>query len=163
MKRPTETALKLADNFASFSVKWGVSRGYSTYGYTTCSMRLNRLNGVQIKAAYCSGGGYDMRGTVLGRWMTDFFREDLKKLCSSTGSGDRWSHKNTFYGLNFYDPKRRKFRKTWRPGYDLWLDGGCGFSCMERILNQFGVTLQYQRINANEDLYTFNLTNKKGR
>jgi hypothetical protein len=104
-----------------------------------------------------------MRGTVLGEWMSKFFKDDLKKLTSSTGDLDRWNHKNTFYGLNFYDPKRRKFRKAWRPGYELWLDGACGFSCMEAILHQFGVSLKYQRINANEDLYIFNPTTQKGR
>lgn len=164
MRKPTEQAEKLMENFVSFSIKWGTSRGYSTYGYITCSMRLTAWNGVQKKVAYCSGGGYDMKGTVLGKWMQEFFTDDIKKLSSSTGSRDTWKRdNNTFYGVNFYDRKRRKFRKNYKQGYEYWLDGGCGFSCMETILKQFGIALRYQRINANEDLYIFEYAKQEKR
>lgn len=56
-------------------IKWGTSRGRDSYGYTTTTLYYNgrRMNG-------CNGGGYDMRGTVIGNWITQIFAEDLKKL-----------------------------------------------------------------------------------
>ena len=156
--KPTAQARALLDNFSSLSIKWTTSRARETYGYTVCTLYLNRYNGNSEKTARCSGGGYDLAGTVLGSFIHRFFRDDLKKLASSNGDGDRWNHKNTFYGLSFWDSERKKYRKHWRPGLVIFTDGGCGFSCMERILNALGVTLTYKRINAREDLYIFNLT-----
>ena len=161
MKKPTAQARALLENYSSFSIKWSTSRARDTYGYTVATLYLNRYNGNAEKVARCNGGGYDLAGTVFGSFIHRFFRDDLKKLASSNGSGDRWNHKNTFYGLSFWDHEHKKYRKYWRPGYVIFTDGGCGFSCMERIINAFGVRLVYKRISAREDLYIFNLTTDK--
>lgn len=164
MRKPTDKARELVENFHSFSLKWSTSRGRYTYGYRVCSLYLNRYaGGFSYREGSVNGGGYDMAGAVLGEWMTKFFEEDLKKLSAYYDSNTPWSWKGTFYGLHFYDEKRKKYRKTWRPGYKVWLDGACGFNCMERILYALGITLTYKRISAREDLYIFNLTTKKGR
>jgi hypothetical protein len=56
-------------------VRWGTSRGRDSYGYTTCTLYADGR-----KMAGCNGGGYDMRGTVLGAWVAVAFREELLKL-----------------------------------------------------------------------------------
>lgn len=93
----------------SLQIKWGTSRGQDSYGYTTCSLRNHR--GERI--ASCNGGGYDMRGTVIGNWIATTF---VKELCSLKSSDmPKQSHYNHekkesvdegryFYGLKFYDP-----------------------------------------------------------
>jgi rubredoxin len=59
----------------TIEIIWGTSRGRNTYGYTTCTLREN---GKRIAA--CNGGGYDMRGTVLGNWLTYAYRDRLLAL-----------------------------------------------------------------------------------
>lgn len=60
----------------SLTIRWGTSRGRDTYGYTTCSLRNNR--GERI--ASCNGGGYDMRGTVIGHWIAATFPNELRAI-----------------------------------------------------------------------------------
>ena len=58
------------------NIKWGVSRGQASYGYTTVALRDDR----DKKWAACNGGGYDMRGTVVGSWIAQAFASDLCKI-----------------------------------------------------------------------------------
>lgn len=60
----------------SLTIKWGTSRGRDTYGYTTCTLRNKRGD----KVAGCNGGGYDMRGTVIGNWVAATFPNELLAL-----------------------------------------------------------------------------------
>lgn len=60
---------------ATLTIKWGTSRGRDSYGYTTCSLYENGR-----KIAACNGGGYDMRGTVIGDWMTNRLTPALLRL-----------------------------------------------------------------------------------
>jgi hypothetical protein len=60
----------------SITIRWGTSRGQDTYGYTTCSLRNQRGK----RVAACNGGGYDMRGTVLGNWIARTFANELCAL-----------------------------------------------------------------------------------
>ena len=59
----------------TIELKWTTSRGRDTYGYTICSL----FEGSH-KQTSCNGGGYDMRGTVVGNWITRTFREELLRL-----------------------------------------------------------------------------------
>jgi hypothetical protein len=73
--------MKLTDNQKSWlgrgiNIKWGVSRGRDSYGYTTCVLRDDRDN----KWAGCNGGGYDMKGTVVGHWIAAAFPAELRKI-----------------------------------------------------------------------------------
>jgi hypothetical protein len=163
MKKPTDKARIFCENFVSLSLKWTTSRAHDTYGYNVCTLYLNRYNGNSEKAARCNGGGYDLAGTALGEMIHHFFRDDLKRLASDIGSNTPWNTRGTFYGLTFWDVKHKKCRKHYKPGFGILLDGGCGFSCMEHILNALGIQLIYKRISAREDMYIFNLTTKKGR
>jgi hypothetical protein len=59
----------------TIEITWGTSRGRDTYGYTVCSLRYNgRL------ISRCNGGGYDMRGTVVGNFVTWAFAPELRLL-----------------------------------------------------------------------------------
>jgi hypothetical protein len=60
----------------TLQISWGVSRGRGTEGYTTCSLR----NQDGRRVAYCNGGGYDMRGTVVGHWVAAAFKKELCAL-----------------------------------------------------------------------------------
>ena len=126
--------------------KWTVSRGRETYGYNICSLWIDRQ-----KVSSCDGGGYDMKGTALAKWMKEEFYEQLKKLRANYGSGD---NTGGFYGLSFYNKKRQKRQKTWSKNCTVGLDGGCGFSSMERILNKLGYKLNYIDGIANQTIYT---------
>lgn len=57
------------------SIRWGTSRGRETYGYTTCSLSVDGR-----RVAGCNGGGYDMRGTVVGLWAASAFADRLRAL-----------------------------------------------------------------------------------
>lgn len=59
----------------TIEIKWGVSRGRDSYGYTTAVLRSGG-----VKIAGCNGGGYDMRGTVVGNFLTYAFAEELRRL-----------------------------------------------------------------------------------
>ena len=67
--------------------KWTVSRGRDTYGYNICSLFVDGE-----KEASCNGGGYDMKGTVLGVWMEFEFQKLIKGLKCNYGSGDNTAH-----------------------------------------------------------------------
>lgn len=95
------------------TIKWGVSRGAATQGYTTCSLRENGA-----RKAYCNGGGYDMRGTVFGEWLAANYRERLIA-----------SHVQSMYGAAVRDG-------------ELHVDGSCGFSCMSDLAEAIGLTVR---------------------
>jgi hypothetical protein len=78
--------------------KWGVSRARDTEGYTICSLYVNGY-----KKASCNGGGYDMRGTVLGDWIASRFADELVKV-SPPMSRRNGQEVQEFYGLTFHDP-----------------------------------------------------------
>lgn len=55
--------------------RWTVSRGRDTYGYNICSLYANGR-----KVAACNGGGYDMKGTVLGTYLARAYADRLRAL-----------------------------------------------------------------------------------
>jgi len=92
--------------------KWSISRGQYTYGYNICTLYVDGK-----KVSSCKGGGYDMSGTCLGEWMEKNFQTELKTLDI-----------NSYYGVREYEG-------------NICLDGGCGFSSMEKILNGLGYNI----------------------
>ena len=120
----------------TLAFKWTVSRGQDTYGYNIVSLWINRQ-----KVSSCNGGGYDMQGPAIAEWMKQEFSEKLKKL---TG----------FYGLSFYNTKRKKLQKTWSKDCNVHLDGACGFSCMERILEKMKFKIRFIHAAKNENIYS---------
>jgi len=129
--------------------KWTVSRDRDTYGYNICSLYVNGT-----KVSSCNGGGYDMQGTALGNWITDNFQDKLKKLPANYGSCD--NHKG-FYGLSFYNSKTKKRQSRWSKDVNrAYVDGGCGFSSVERIIKAMKMNLKY--IDGKIDGETYLLT-----
>ena len=108
----------------------GTSKGRDTYGYTTVSLRDSMTN---KRVGYCNGGGYDMKGTVFAEFIMREFPEDLKALDPSK-----------FYGLSIF--KNR-----------IYLDGGCGFNCMVRILQEIGYRVECSHYAKKGDLQHFTL------
>lgn len=56
-------------------VRWGTSRGRDTYGYTLCSLWVDGR-----RVARCNGGGYDMKGTVIGSFIAGAYADRLRSL-----------------------------------------------------------------------------------
>jgi len=112
--------------------KWSVSRGRGTYGYNICSLYVD---GMKVESV--DGGGYDMKGSVLARFIVSAFQPELMKIkrkASSTWNGKNYKHhKHGFYGMT-YNSKEKRVR----------LDGACGFSCIEKVIEAIGLKLIYK-------------------
>jgi hypothetical protein len=106
---------------------WTVSRGRDTYGYNICSLYIDG-----VKVSSCNGGGYDMEGTALADWMESKYRLELTKLNS-----------DDYYGLCFWNDKRKKRQKRWSKHCSVSLDGACGMSSMQEVLKRFGYMMEY--------------------
>ena len=136
---PAATRAEIIKNNPALTFKWTISRGRYTYGYNICTLYVDGY-----KVSSCHGGGYDMAGTCLGEWMKLAFRNYLKRL-----------NPKDFYGLSFYKPgKRYRPLKHWRPGCITRLNGACGFSSMESILQAFGLYLTYPDRKSRDRVYT---------
>lgn len=68
-----QTAISLSLEF-----KWSVSRGRDTAGYNICSLYVDGR-----KVASTCGGGYDMKGTVLGKYIAGAYADRLLALKES--------------------------------------------------------------------------------
>ncbi len=109
----------------TLTIRWGVSRGQNTAGYTTCSLK----NGNGKRVAGCNGGGYDLRGTVVGDWVARTFADELRAL-KEGDFPDRRAGRGKggpeLYGLTFHDP-------TYDPGKAV-----VGKDCLDRTLGEGG-------------------------
>ena len=125
-------------------IKWGTSRGRDTYGYTTCNLYVDGK-----RVASCNGGGYDMQGTVIGEYIQNAYREELKKLPSNRGSLDK---NPGYYGLSFW--WKGEHHHTYQEGDNISLDGACGVSSMIRIIEAIGLRLYKIHSSKKEDIWT---------
>lgn len=114
--------------------KWTVSRARDTYGYNVCSLWVDGK-----KVSSCNGGGYDMNGTCLADWMDTEHPDKLTRLRANYGSGDNGTG---FYGLVHWNKRTKKRQKRASKHTKTYLDGACGFSAMERVLNKLGHSLK---------------------
>lgn len=117
--------------------RWTVSRGRDTYGYNICSLYIDG-----VKVSSCDGGGYDMQGTCLADWLEEAEQDQLKRLTANYGSST--PDGRGYYGLSYRNPKTKKRQRRWTAGCSVSLDGGCGFSSIERIGNCIGYKFQYK-------------------
>ena len=126
---------------ATIRFHYGTSKARDSYGYNIVTL----YRGLRRETS-CNGGGYDMKGTCLGQFMgkhvADYFPGILKLKSTE------------YYGLDFYDSIKRKYRKHYRPEYSLCLDGGCGLSSMEKILNALGLCLKFRGETRNDAFYS---------
>lgn len=135
--------------------KWTVSRGRDTYGYNICTLLVNGE-----KAGRCNGGGYDMKGTSFGQWLSGYYQDQLQERFKneigavteadySDYSGYCYKSIDGFYGARISGKKGDKLK--------IELDGGCGFDSMKRIAEAIGITLQWNPESnkyKNHDYYT---------
>lgn len=101
-------------------------------GSGVCRIYDKRSEPTEFKAG---GHGYDKRGTALGRLINQHFCKELKRLNAAE-----------FYGLMHYNPngrKGKKFIKRATSRTQSYVDGGCGFDCMRRILEKIGYKMQF--------------------
>ena len=99
------------------------------------------------KTEFGAGGyGYDKQGTAFGRLIAHYFGNELKRLDSSE-----------FYGVRHYNNKTRKSQRRASKHTITSIDGACGFSSMERILNKIGFGLEFITETKNEIIYKFNI------
>jgi hypothetical protein len=127
-------------------------------GYNRCS--LKDANGQTLNSN--AGGGYDMKGTALGNFINTHFNELIKKLPADRG-GRLNRVQEGFYGLIHYNKrggKKTTFLKRSNDRTVSWVDGGCGFSSMERILNKIGFSMKFTKETKNTVQYV--LTISKG-
>ena len=131
--------------------KWTISKGRDTYNYRICTLKDMEGN----KIASTCGGGYDMKGTVLGEMINKYFPNELKKLVANSGSLDS---PRGFYGLSHYNKKakshKRRYLKRATKNTKSFVDGGCGFDSMRRILEKIGYKIQFIRETKNSLTYT---------
>jgi len=99
------------------------------------------------KTQFGAGGyGYDKKGTAFARLIAHYFGNELKRLDSSK-----------FYGLNHYNGKARKYQRRASKHTSTSIDGACGFSSMERILNKIGFGLEFITETKHEIIYKLNV------
>lgn len=138
--------------------KWSVSRGRDTEGYNICTLR----DQFGKRLAACKGGGYDMRGTVLGDWIANTFQTELLAMAHEDGNnfdswfeeGARWERVPTDNpyrgGANFYGA-------TWNHYKDgserVTLDGACGIESMRKILRAIGLDIKWLHGTKKNDIY----------
>lgn len=128
--------------------KYTTSRGRDTYGYNIVTLYANGE-----KVARTCGAGYDMRGTVLGRYLTDKYNDRLQKLPANYGSEDKV---RGYYGLVHVLPSGKRLHVNLKNDVTLhtepktYLDGACGENEMVRIAHAIGVNLEPTQFAPNE-------------
>ena len=140
--------------------RWTISRARDSYGYNICSLWIDGR-----KVSSCNGGGYDMGGTCLGSWFNKAAKNLLLKLKEEF-------YGLTFHDPN-YDPGKavlpngKTVEQAEAAGESLgldryqqiyagssktptskhvepFIDGTCGLSSVEWIMNACGYKLEYK-------------------
>ena len=128
-------------NINHLSLSWSVSRGRDTYGYNICRLD-SRTSGKRYR---CSGGGYDMVGTVFGDWLASEHQERLQQ----------WAHKQALTDCNYVTKGYKRIEGshgvTIRPDGSVSLDGACGIESMIRVAEAIGLDIEreYQKKGRN--------------
>lgn len=108
--------------------RWTISRGRDTYGYNICTLYVNGE-----RVARCSGGGYDMHGTVFATWLQATFPDRLRSIRCHTIRQD---------GGKWLDDRDGMYGATRQLDGTVTLNGGCGFESIRRIAQHVGLTVE---------------------
>lgn len=121
------------------TLSWSTSRGQDTYGYNICRLDDNKTG----KRYRCMGGGYDMRATVIGKYLQDVFQAELSQLVESRKA----ELVDCGYGVKGWRKLPDLYGMTISPAGKIYLDGACGDSCMVDIAAAIGIriTTDYNR------------------
>lgn len=102
----------------TLELNWTISKARDTHGYN----RVSLYDGSKKYSAL--GGGYDMVGTVFGKWLAANYLPKIIAKCKTSEEGG-------FYGLH----KNATAEK-------YWLDGACGLNCMTTIAKEIGLDVR---------------------
>ena len=120
------------NNKYNLKFKWTTSRGRDTYGYNICSLFVNGE-----KDAACNGGGYDKFDQEFTG--LKFHNPDWKPSQKTLDQ----EKKDGFVGLARYQDFHSASNKLPTEKHIIpSIDGACGFSSVEKIINQIGYTLE---------------------
>jgi hypothetical protein len=121
------------------AISWSISRGRDTYGYNICRLD-SRQSGSRYK---CSGGGYDMIGTVFGDWLESEYQRELVEFVKGL---ELQPYGNGISGIRVVKEEiNPKFYGLFVKGDgSVYLDGACGISCMVRIAEALGLEVQWE-------------------
>jgi hypothetical protein len=117
------------------ALSWSVSRGRDTYGYNICRLD-SRNSGRRYR---CSGGGYDMIGTVFGDFLEAEYQDELKALVKDL---PKQKYGSTSWLQIAEDVNPSFYGLTIRPDGSVCLDGACGLDSMKRIARALGLSLE---------------------
>lgn len=127
-------------------IKWSVSRGRDTYGYSICSLwRGGR------KLATCNGGGYDMTGTVVAEW---FCREFQAKVWELRSRASTARYRRDIGGLVDHPEVLTSLLADRLTGLEViytnsnciegkaFIDGACGLRSVQRLIEACGFNVE---------------------
>ena len=128
-------------------IKWSISRGRDTYGYNICSLYVYGQ-----KVATCNGGGYDMRGTVIGEFVTALFKDELLKLSEGVDipdgggclDGSQIKFRNPKYGSRWEQNCYGLYLSNYDGNRKAEINGACGEDSVTTILNAIGYDLHWK-------------------
>ena len=136
------------------ALKHGISRGQDTFGYNLVTL-TDSDTGKRFRTC---GGGYDMVGTVFGKWLQDNHQDKLMTIAYDCDKAydtvnKRYVHRltdqNVFgFGLHseyLYGSTCQMDDKG--TVLSVSLDGACGLDCMVAIAKRIGlqVKMVYKR------------------
>lgn len=126
--------------------KYGISRGQNSYGYRIVSLFVDGK-----KVASTNGGGYDMKGTVLGRYINDRFMPQIVEIAKEQlQEANRMTKYYNDKGGGIYGLIVTKNEK--QPAR-VHLDGMTGFSVCQEVLKLLGYSLEYVTDTDKETIY----------
>jgi len=123
-------------SFAVLNLSFSTSRGRDTYGYNIVKLS-DTATGEQFK---CMGGGYDMIGTVLAKWLEANFQDELlaiKERAHSVYDGKLLNYPHnpiSLYGMTYDIPNN-----------NISLDGGCGEDSIIKIAKALGLDVERKK------------------
>lgn len=136
--------------------RWGTSRGRDTYGYTTCSCRIEGK-----RMGFASGGGYDLKGSAFGGALVNLARGRIFDLARSgrahsyttktkDGAYTDRRHNNgpdSLYGLSATVDESGSVVAA-------YVDGACGFDSVVKIAQAAGYTVRRVDKAGDVEMYT---------
>ena len=131
------------------ALKHGISRGQDTFGYNLVTLADNDTG----KRFRTCGGGYDMVGTVFGKWLQDNHQNKLLTIAHDCDKAydtvnKRYIHRSTdqnVFGFGLHD--EALYGSTCQIDdngqvLSVSLDGACGLVCMIVIAKRIALQVE---------------------